>query len=209
MAKNHLFILSVIISFSAVSQNDSSFVKNKLSFSVSPHHILELYHGPSINAGIEYAVTNHFSFYSECGHFIPNLLWSDYYDLKGFSFSQEFKAFYNDDNYISFQVIYGKQEYWKEDSLTDGTMLYYDNKKEFLDLSFRYGKNMVFKNRLFINPYIGLGIRTHRLNCSLAESVAASRLLGNWNNPKNWIHGPGSKTYLKAQLGIRIGFRIL
>lgn len=197
-----------MISLSGFGYEWSDTIKNKLSISISPHHLIELYHGPSFNVGVEYAITKNFSAYSEYGYYLQSVNWSDYLDLKGFSLIQEFKFFYFDQAYLSFQLMYGKQNYWKNDSIIGGQTLFYENRKDFFDFSIRFGKNMLFKNRFLVNPYAGLGVRTHKLQCSLSESETNNRILGDWNNPKNWIQACGRKTYLKLQVGLRIGYRI-
>ena len=206
--KTTFFLFIITFSFCLYGHERNDTIKNKLSVSISPHHLLEFYHGPSINGGCEYVITNNFSGYSEYGFYVPNIIWSDYSNLKGFSLVQEFKFFYLDHNYVSFQFMYGRQNYWKNDSILGGQKLFYENKKEFLDLSIRFGKNIMFGKRFLVNPYLGLGIRTHRLQCSLSEDESNSRILGDWNNPKSWIQKCGNNTYLKAQVGFRIGYRI-
>ncbi len=202
-----ILILSFISSSLVFSQKDSLDVNNKLSFSISPHHLLELYHGTSINGGCEYQINKRFSLDTEFGYYFSSAV-SDYIALKGFTLTQGIKYYFDNPTYFEFQTIYGYQDYWRNDSILNDSKMSYQNQKKFLDFSFRYGKRFMFRNRFIFNPYIGVGIRIHNLSSTLLTWQMNNRVLGDWNNPKTWIHEAGTKTYLKVHLGFKFGIRI-
>ena len=219
MHMRFICILTVLFIYSSgICQTD--FDDKRLTVLTAPLSVLDFYNGPTINLGAEIKLKNNISSYSSFHLHLSDLGISDNMNHTGFQFDQAFRYYLNKDNkingsYLSVILSYSKQSYSRNDSISlselpiDNYRKTYDLEKVFYGLNINYGKDVIKKKRLVLNIYAGLGLRFNSVECNISELEANNRYLGDWNNPKNWIHKCGTHVIPNFNLGFRIGYRIL
>jgi len=195
----------------------SNIVPHKLLLTVSPSHLVEFYHGTSLNLGVEFPLNEKFNFYGEVGQYLPNSIIVNNYYQKGNLFLGEVKYYFKPEkttskHYLSLQYLHGNQSYTRADPIgpmdNETSFSVYEVDKEFHDLSVRYGILFVNEKRLVVNPYIGVGLRYQEvINGLTEEQYGALNFYSDWS-PHRWIHRAGNSLYAKIHLGIRIGIKL-
>lgn len=210
-----LILIFYAYSMHCIGQSNNE--PHKLLLTISPGHLVEFYHGTSVNVGGEFSLNEHFGFYGEVGKYLPNSLIANNYYQKGSTLLGELKYYFNPEkitskHYLSLQYMRGNQSYTRADPIGPvndlTTFSVYDVDKEFHDFSMRYGILFVNSKRLVLNPYIGIGLRYQQVETDITNEQMAILNFYSGRSPHQWIHRNGTSFYAKAHLGIRIGIKL-
>lgn len=211
MLRFALAIFLFLFALPASSQLDSSIVKHHLIISASPHHMLDIFHGASVNFGFEVRSNDKYCFYGEYGMFLPSSPVANNYEQTGYTMAGELKRYFGKGIfYASCQYMFGEQGYRRSDIVgyteDSDSWVTYTVQKKFYDFSLRGGALLKFDSNLTLNPYLGFGFRFQNANVDLSDELARDRQYE--GSTPRWIHRSGKTTYPKMHAGIRIGYAI-
>ncbi len=198
---------------------------NKLSIEIPPLALLDGISGPSYQIGSEVKLCHNLSIYFEGGEYINTNI--SYYtdggretDLKGYLVKCELKYYLNHDeitsgNYLSLEGFYKKQSFDWQDSihLTPPYLTTFTEFKSVYCLNVKYGQLFVYKSRIIIDWYVGLGIRFGNFTSTLTPQQVSGLKYGDTSEYDGDQLGetvyPGGKKILpNVVLGFKIGYRI-
>lgn len=204
-----LLLLTSICSYGQDSTND-----HFLGLKIAPLSFLDIYSGMSPRLGVEYKVKNNISFYNEIGTYIPNV--NSITHNKGGLTKFEIKYYLDylnskGNQYISAELFYKHQSFQIYDTINISSTKYlkdYSVTKDVTCFTIKYGMLREYKYRVFLDYFIGIGLR---------YKIAKSSLTNEENNniqPEGsyqaniWLSKAGTFTYFNFDMGIKIGYRI-
>ncbi len=223
------FLLALLVSYS-FAQNPIIIRKdtlsdNKLCVEISPLGFFDA--PPSYQLGSEIKLKNNLSLYVEGGGYfnVNEVTLNDggrLSDAKGYIIKCELKYYLNKTHtsngyYLSLEGFYKKQSFNWQDSihLTPAYLTTFPDFVSVYCFNAKFGQLIVYKHRIIIDWYVGLGIRFKNITSTLTQQQMSGLKYNNNDNPYNttevyWSTYPGGKEiFPNLDLGFKIGYRIL
>lgn len=182
----------------------------------APFGVIDFYNGPQLNVSFENPFFSRSGLNSEIGFHFPFLDFiSDWENIKGFVWKEEFRTYFSNDEknsaYWAIESSVGYQKYGRTDlvdiyPLVPDSILTYTAERKYAGITFNIGQKTSFKSGLMIEYFFGLGLRLNQVKTSLSEFDNERRYFGDWTVPNNWIQRDGLNVIPKFNFGIRIGF---
>ena len=213
-----LFITLTLLTNIACAQWEVS-PEKKLCIKISPFHLIDPWDGTACKIGAEFKIHEKISEYLEYGRYFPQLtIWGSLENNKGFTAKAETRMYWNPKeknsrSYVSIELLYIDQSYARSDSIEIKPIPRYNKKyslsKKVIGLYANIGQTGIYKRRLIIEGFIGLGVRFKNVTCTLTQEEADHRNFGDWNNPDSWVNKCGKFITPDFNFGILIGYKIL
>ena len=200
-------------------ENKQRGIDNKLSFFVPLLPLIDPYSGLSLRLGSEFKIYRNTSMCIEAGGYFysqPKLSWLD--NLSGFITKASLKYYLNKKkltvgNYVLIDYIYKQQNYTFADSVKIDNIPTFQKKysvdKLVNGITIKYGYTYIFNKLIYLDLYVGAGVRVIKLKTNLTNTETNNILTGEGNGSftESLIKAKGVIPNLNA--GIKIGFRII
>ncbi len=191
-----------------------SILTSKTCVKVAPLSLLGIYVGPSIRMGIEQRIKKDWAIYNEFGYF--------FYNTKGAIAKLEIKNYLNNfhrsvGNYVSVELSYKYQEYETTDTISkiDYQTLQiikfeknYSVTKHAECLTIKYGWLTVYKYRIIVDAFIGIGARFKQGKNTLSVDENANIKSSSDYGPNVFTNTAGNYIYPNIDIGVKFGYKL-
>lgn len=213
MTRQSLIILLVIITQLVNGQTDSE-INNRFNIRIAPLSLIDFYNGSSYKLGFEAQPIKRFSITGDFGGYFKQFNARKNYT--GFNIDLGIRYYLNRNklnqgNYLSINYFYKDQGFDYHDSIQANPVYYseYRTQKYVTCVNINYGWLKIYKNRLVIDFFAGIGIRYKKVNTTLALQELEKGQEYSDSQSLYFLVTPGKFIYPNINLGMRIGLRIL
>jgi hypothetical protein len=189
----------------------------KLSVSVAPLSLIDIFDGASYRLGAEAKIYSHWAIAVEAGGYLKYLPVAKM-NPEGYVVKPCLKFYFTPEasgKYIAFEYQYKDQRYDVKDSLEVNDFRFekqYQMKRKMNCFSLKYGQVEDLGEHFFIEWYAGIGIRYMNSRSSLTREEEDAILDGEENGStmtKNLVRIIGDLVYPNFIVGMKIGLRIM
>lgn len=193
-------------------------VDNKLSVYVPLLPLIDPFSGFSLRIGTEFKIYRNVSMCLEAGgYFYSQPRGSWFHNLSGYITKTSFKYYFNKKklsvgNYCLIDYVYKQQNYTDKDSIKITNVPTYERQylvDKFVNgITLKYGYTYLFNKRIYLDIYVGAGVRIINRTTSLTEIEENNiKHSGDGSITPSLINAQGTVPVLNA--GIKLGFRII
>lgn len=215
---NYKILFFLLLTSFSFSQNNS--LKNeKLSFTISPLSLIDIFDGSSLRLGIEKQISSNFSSHIESGFYLGNLNVykrnpKGYLYKLGLNYTIKKNVDEKTATYLGVEYQYKDQDYEYVDSFAVKTVRFekqYKMNRKMNCFSLKIGSKPLLLEKMYVDMFVGLGIRFMNSTNNLTQEEKDGLLNGEENGSTqadSFLNPIGKYGTINFIFGFKFGYRI-
>lgn len=204
-----LFLAS--LTYGQADSIQNTIVNNRFIIRIAPLALIDVYNSSNYKFGFEVQPFHRFAITGDFGGYFKTFnLWKN---CTGFNIDIGFRYYLNRHRlnqrfYIALNYFYKEQGFDHDDSIIDVPFTYRTEK--FVTCSnVNFGWVKIYKKRLVLDLFAGLGIRIKKVNSTVTHEELDKAKEYSDSQSLFFIVTPGKFIYPNLNIGMRIGLRII